>query len=120
FPKLDETGHPGYAVYGPVCEHDTINKYKPAPNQARGKVVVTKLAKDHPTVCERQMHYVVPDGHIFAMGDNRANSNDSRFWGPVPIENIKGKALFIWLSYEHWGFTDWTGIRWGRIGNFVQ
>jgi signal peptidase I len=54
------------------------------------------------------------------MGDNRNNSNDSRVWGPVPIENIKGKALFIWLSYSSWGPTDWGGIRWPRIGNFVR
>jgi signal peptidase I len=54
------------------------------------------------------------------MGDNRNNSNDSRIWGSVPIENIKGKALFIWLSYEHWSPFDWGGIRWNRIGNFVR
>ena len=70
--------------------------------------------------CEQQLQYKVPPGHVFVMGDNRNNSNDSRIWGSVPIENIKGKALFIWLSYEHWGPFDWGGIRWDRIGNFVR
>jgi signal peptidase I len=86
--------------------------------QVKGKIVQTKT-KDA-GACDQQMHYVVPPGHIFAMGDNRNNSNDSRVWGSVPIENIKGKALFIWLSYSTWGLTDWSGIRWPRIGAFVQ
>lgn len=47
---------------------------------------------------------IVPEGTYFAMGDNRDNSCDSRFWGPVPRENIKGKAWFV-----HWPLNR---IRW--------
>jgi signal peptidase I len=44
--------------------------------------------------------YVVPPGTVFCLGDNRDNSHDSRFWGPVPLENIKGRAVLIYWSFE--------------------
>ena len=70
---------------------------------------------------DNTQEYRVPEGHVFAMGDNRSNSNDSRAWGPVPLENLKGKAMFIWLSKGP--DATWVppfGLRWSRMGNFVH
>lgn len=42
----------------------------------------------------------VPPGHLFVLGDNRDNSRDSRFWGFLPIDQVKGRALLVYWSYE--------------------
>ena len=47
--------------------------------------------------------WVVSEGAIFVMGDNRNNSSDSRAWGEVPIENVIGKAIFVYWPIQQWG-----------------
>jgi signal peptidase I len=51
-------------------------------------------------VRERYGPVTVPEGQYFAMGDNRDNSQDSRYWGFLPRDYVKGKALLIYWSYE--------------------
>jgi len=59
----------------------------------------------------------VPEHQYFMMGDNRDNSQDSRYWGFLPETYIKGKALFIYFSFEENGSLTnmFTDIRWSRI-----
>jgi len=66
---------------------------------------------------------VVPPGHYFVLGDNRDDSEDSRYWGFVDEAAIKGRPLFIYYSFDPktmQPFAWLTGIRWDRIGSIVH
>ena len=59
------------------------------------------------------LQFTVPEGKYFVLGDNRDYSNDSRFWGFVPEENIIGRAFFIWFSWD-------SGVNWSRIAQAIE
>jgi len=59
--------------------------------------------------------FVVPAGHYFMMGDNRDNSDDSRYWGFVPDDHIRGRAFFIWFNWD-----DITSFAFRRVGSGIR
>ncbi len=58
----------------------------------------------------------VPDGRVFVMGDNRDRSFDSRFWGFVPIQDIRGRAFVKYWSWD----SENSRLRWWRIGGLIH
>ena len=77
----------------------------------------------------------VPAGHLFVLGDNRDNSRDSRFWGFLPVDQVKGRALIVYWSYEasreeyhRTGYVDWIRdtlaafgkTRWNRFFHMIR
>jgi signal peptidase I len=61
-------------------------------------------APGHEYLAKSDQTYTVPRDGYFAMGDNSYNSFDSRYWGPVPVENLVGRGLFVyWPFFPHWG-----------------
>ena len=66
-------------------------------------------------VRERYGPVMVPERHYFMMGDNRDNSQDSRYWGFMPQEYVKGKALFVYFSFGDGPGGMFRNIRWGRL-----
>lgn len=50
--------------------------------------------------------YTVPDGELWVMGDNRTNSQDSRYFGSIPISTVSGKAIFKYWPLDHIGMLD--------------
>lgn len=87
-------------------EHDIL-VHPRAPNLAMGCNVL------------RNGPITVPEGHYFAMGDNRDNSNDSRCWGLVPDENLVGKAFGIWMNWDS-NLDSFPPVAWERLGNGID
>ena len=62
----------------------------------------------------------VPGNSVFVLGDNRDNSQDSRFWGFVNVNQVKGKALIIYFSWDRYAENLLEKVRWARFGRLIR
>jgi signal peptidase I len=125
FPREGGSMHPwsevhrdGLRMLSPGCkdeEEGAIKRTEAQTRAAMGEIVPAEFPPSD--ACRPRGAFRVPAGHVFVMGDNREQSADSRVWGPVPLDDIKGKAMFIWWSSRPGGA---GGIQLGRIGKLVH
>jgi signal peptidase I len=62
----------------------------------------------------------IPPDFLFVMGDNRNNSQDSRYWGFVPFNDVLGKAFIMYWSWDWGGSSLLSKVRWKRIGGLIR
>lgn len=87
FPNTEKEGGYWYQVSGQLFQ------------ESNGNQTYSTMRTENPAQPYiKTFPITIPKDYVFVMGDNRHNSNDSRYWGLVPYENIKGKAIFIWFS----------------------
>ncbi|WP_019614427.1 signal peptidase I [Psychromonas ossibalaenae] len=124
--KVLDTNYLGTAEYPE--EQNTVEVYSEVLGEVAHKILINPVRSDHTSYYFQQegtyaYEWVVPQGQYFVMGDNRDNSKDSRYWGFVPEQNLVGKAVATWISFEFYrdsnGFLPtWvpSAVRFNRIG----
>lgn len=92
------------------------------PLPPHGKITDTSIIPAEASTRDNLGPIVVPDGMLFMMGDNRDNSYDSRFWGFLPVKNVKGKALFLYWSWNPDPplYDIAHKVRWSRIFEAIR
>jgi signal peptidase I len=96
------------AIYGPVIERYESNQ----------QVVITPTTIQ--IAGQPLTSYTFKQGYYFMMGDNRHNSEDSRYWGFVPEDHVVGKAVFVWMSVDPVPADAWHKIRWSRLFRLIN
>ncbi|AUD03862.1 signal peptidase I [Spirosoma pollinicola] len=96
------------ALYGPLIERYEDNK--------KVELTPTSIRIDGQSIA----NYTFKLDYYFMMGDNRHNSEDSRYWGFVPEDHIVGKAVFVWMSLDPVPADIWHKIRWSRVGRLIN
>ncbi len=78
---------------------------------SKGEVRVNGQVLEEPYILNQPAYnnkWTVPERHLFVLGDNRNNSSDSHTWGPVPLNYVVGKALFVYWPPQDWGLIEHT------------
>ena len=111
---------PGFASRGPFGTNVSVPQFEETlPNGVKHLI----LEKTDRGQLDNTAVYTVPPGHVFGMGDNRDDSLDSRVLnevGYIPIENLVGRAEFIFFSYDPEGASWPVTVRWSRLFQAIR
>ncbi|MFC1650300.1 signal peptidase I [Candidatus Latescibacterota bacterium] len=114
------TGGQKVSIKDKVLYVDGVEQHLPSEAKFVDDYIYSDNSRLHGDLCRRDniSEFVVPDNMFFMMGDNRDNSNDSRFWGYVPYKNIVGKALIIYWSWDRTR-PFYKSVRWKRFLDLI-